>query len=87
MVSKGYIKIDSHAQSYVGKEINDFIDSHHLVPNPHEYNRKGLALSGNCQAYLSEMIQAGQGNIQVLPEAFNQVPGGDNCSIYVNPSE
>lgn len=84
MVTKGYIAVDSIAYQYAGQKINIFRAYTNLVPNPNNYYELGYAFSGNCITLLKEMEAESRGHIKVLPEAYQQIPGGDNCQVFSN---
>ncbi|MDO8658042.1 MAG: hypothetical protein Q7K55_04830 [Candidatus Levybacteria bacterium] len=84
MVAKRYIKIDSVAQQYAGDIINNLRNNSNLVPNPVKYYEQHYGFVGNCRKSLEDLVQQGQGHIQVTPEAYSQIPGADNCDIFRN---
>lgn len=82
MVANGHIRVDSVAQRYAGQQINDFLNQANLVPNPDAYYEKHLSFYGNCKTILSDLVTSGQGHITITSEAYNQVPGSEDCQVY-----
>lgn len=84
MVIKGYINIDAIAQQYGGKEIENFLASANLVPNPVKYYEKGYGFLGTCKEKLNQLVSLGQGHITIKPDAYSQIPGADDCFVVTN---
>lgn len=84
MTAKGYISVDSLAQQYGGKEIDALVNGSNLVPNPVEYYKQGYGLVDSCKKALDQLVSTGQGHIKVVPEAYANIPGSNNCQVFQN---
>jgi len=81
MVAKGNISIDAIARQYAGEQINNFLATTNLVPNPVEYYKTGHGFLGTCRDKLDKLVRQGQGHIKVTSGAYAQIPGADECFV------
>lgn len=82
MISKRYIYVSDLAIMVGGDELNSYLDSSDLVPNPVDYRNKQKGFKGDCGSELRRLIDRGEGEIIVSQEAFNNIPGGEECQVF-----